>query len=107
VKFHLDEHVSHAVARALRSRGIDVTTATDAGLLSADDDAHIEFARSTNRVVFTNDADFLRFAHQVHEHSGIVYCAPNTRTIGDVVRFLSLIHELLEADEMNGKVEYL
>jgi hypothetical protein len=31
LRFHLDEHVSPAVAEGLRRRGIDVTTTLDAG----------------------------------------------------------------------------
>lgn len=38
MRFHLDEHVDHAIARGLRNRGIEVTTATDAGLLGASDE---------------------------------------------------------------------
>jgi hypothetical protein len=37
IRFHLDEHCPHAIAVGLRRHGIDVTTATDAGLLHADD----------------------------------------------------------------------
>lgn len=59
IRFHLDEHVDHAIAKGLRARGIDVTTTSDARLLGADDPAHIEFALRENRVVFTNDADSL------------------------------------------------
>jgi hypothetical protein len=44
IRFHLDEHVDHAIARGLRNRGIDVTTATDANLLGASDEAHFEIA---------------------------------------------------------------
>lgn len=37
IRLHLDEHVDHEIATGLRTRGIDVTTTTDAGLLGADD----------------------------------------------------------------------
>jgi hypothetical protein len=37
LRFHLDEHVAGAIAAGLRRRGIDVTTAADAGLLGAED----------------------------------------------------------------------
>ncbi len=37
-KFHLDEHVSSALAAALRMHGFDVSTAADAGLLEAEDE---------------------------------------------------------------------
>jgi hypothetical protein len=107
IRFHLDEHVHHAIARALLSRGIDVTTSTDAGLLGAEDDAHIAFANSGGRVIVTNDADFMRLADQGMAHHGIVYYPRGARSIGDVVRHLCLMHDGLEPDEMIGKVEYL
>ena len=49
IRFHLDEHVDHDIARGLRHRGIDVTTTTDAGLLEADDAQHIVYARMFNK----------------------------------------------------------
>jgi hypothetical protein len=46
IRFHLDENVSGAIATALDRRGVDVTTAVDAGLLGADDHEHLRFALS-------------------------------------------------------------
>lgn len=107
LRFHLDEHVPHAVAAGLRARRVDVTTTVDAKLLGADDDAHIEFARGEQRVVFTNDADFLRLASQGIKHSGIVYCPPTDSRIGEVVRYLALMSDCLEPNDIADKVEYL
>lgn len=45
-RFHLDEHVDPAIATALRRVGIDVTTTTQAGLRTKDDEAHLQFARA-------------------------------------------------------------
>jgi hypothetical protein len=47
--FHLDEHLDHAIAYGLRNRGVDCTTTTDAGLLGAQDELHIEFALRDQR----------------------------------------------------------
>jgi hypothetical protein len=44
IRFHLDEHCSHAIAAGLRRHGIDVTTATEAGLLHAPDETHMAYA---------------------------------------------------------------
>lgn len=107
IRFHLDEHVPHAIARALTNRGIDVTTTTDAGLLGADDELHIAFANSGGRVIVTNDADFLRRADAGTAHHGIVYYPRGTKRIGEVVRHLYLMHDCLEPEEMVGKVDYL
>jgi len=89
MRFHLDEHVPHAVAKGLRLRGIDVTTTTDAALLSADDEEHIAFGLSESRIIFTEDDDFLRLAKQDIDHAGIVYCRQGTRSIGDT--YISLL----------------
>ena len=48
MRFHLDENVDHAVAGGLRQRGIDVTTANDAGLTQASDEAHLEYCLREN-----------------------------------------------------------
>ena len=45
IRFHLDEHVAHAVADGLRRLGIEVTTTTDAGLLGAVLGEHAHLAR--------------------------------------------------------------
>ena len=60
MRFHLDEHVDHIVARALRQRGVDATTTTDAGLLQAADADHVAFALRERRIIYTNDANFLQ-----------------------------------------------
>ena len=107
MRFHLDESVDHAIARGLRLRGIDVTTATDAGLLSADDEQHLSYAFLEKRVLVTHDEDFLALDDEGTEHAGIAYCAPHARTIGHIIRHLCLMHDCMAAEEMRGQVEYL
>ncbi len=107
IRFHLDEHVSHDIARALARRGIDVTTSADAKLLSAADDAHLVFAANEHRVIVTQDADYLRHARRDVTHAGIAYCAPGRRSIGEMVRLLCLMHDCLDAEDMVGMIEYL
>lgn len=107
MRFHLDEHVAHAVAEGLRKRGIDVTTTADASLLHASDDQHLAYALRENRVIFTQDRDFLRLDADGVQHAGIVYCRHGKRTIGQIIRHLCLMHDCLDSDEMAGRVEYL
>jgi predicted nuclease of predicted toxin-antitoxin system len=107
LRFHLDEHVPHAIARGLRRRQIDVTTTVDAGLLGAEDEQHLDFAVREQRVIFTNDADFLRLASQGKQHCGIVYCPPDASRIGEVIRYLALMDACLSRDDVANQVEYL
>jgi predicted nuclease of predicted toxin-antitoxin system len=94
-------------AVGLRQRGIDVTTAASAGLASASDSEHLEFALSSGRVLVTQDADFLRLHAEGNSHAGIVYCRQQSRSIGEFLRFLLLIQTSLTQEDMIRKVEFL
>jgi predicted nuclease of predicted toxin-antitoxin system len=95
------------IARALRRYGIDVTTTVDTSLRTGNDPAHLDFIRREERVVVTHDADFLRYASQSSDHPGIAYCQMGARSMGEIIRSLILIYEVLTSEEMVGHVEYL
>jgi predicted nuclease of predicted toxin-antitoxin system len=105
VKFYTDEHVSKAVVKGLRQRGADVLTVPEAGMMGASDPEHLERAARDGRVFFTQDDDFLRLA-AASPHAGIVYARQQT-PIGEVIRGLMLIHQVLSAEEMHGHIEFL
>ena len=79
----------------------------EAGLLSRPDHEILAHARAAGRVIVTHDADFLRLHRQQVDHAGIAYCAPGSRTIGQIVESLVLIHEVFQGDEMLGRLEYM
>ena len=107
IRYHLDEHIDPAVAAGLRGRGIDVTTAKEAGLLGADDDEHLRFALAEMRAILTHDEDFLVLHSQGRPHYGIVFCHQEARTIGQVVQSLVLIDACLAPEEMRDHVEFI
>lgn len=106
IRFHLDQHVANAVAVGLRLRGIDTSTTHEAGLQDADDLAHIAYALAEGRVIFTQDDDFLRHHHAGVPHAGIVYSKQGSRTIGEIIRYLKLMNDCLDTEDMIGEVEY-
>lgn len=106
IRFYADEHVSKAVVRGLRERGVDVSTVADAALSGAPDDAQIAHARREGRVLFSHDADFLRLHAAGLEHAGIVH-STQEMPVGDVIRGLMLIVQILDSDDMTGHVEFL
>ena len=63
-------------------------------------------ARTEGRVLFTQDPDFLRLHAARAAHAGIVY-APQGTSMGDIIRGLMLIHQVLEPEDMKDHVEYL
>ncbi len=106
IRFHLDEHIPASIAAGLRRRGIDVTTSIESGLVGADDTAQLSFAASAGRVLVTHDADFLRLHAEGLAHAGIADCQQGAR-IGEMLRHLVLIYDLLSPEEIAGKVEFL
>jgi hypothetical protein len=55
----------------------------------------------------TQDDDFLRLHAQGLPHAGIAYCGQQSMSIGEMLRRLVLIHDLLSPEEMAGRVEFL
>ncbi len=106
IKFHLDESVDHAISHGLRLRGLDVTTTTDAELIAAPDTDHIMYALEENRVIFTQDQDFLRRHQAGDEHAGIVYSRQGLHSIGEIVRYLHFLSDCLEPQDMRGQLEF-
>ncbi len=107
IRFHLDEHIDPDIARALRRHGIDVTTTVEAGLYSQSDRLQIDYTKTSGRVIVTHDTDFLRMANQDSDHPGIVYCHRTAFSMGEVIRRLILLYEVLGAEEIRGRIEFL
>ncbi|WP_347178797.1 DUF5615 family PIN-like protein [Roseofilum capinflatum] len=107
IKYHLDESVERAIAEGLRRRSIDVTTTPEENLLGITDEEQLAFAIANNRVVFTQDDDFLALHQRGLDHCGIVYCHQKSRSMGEIVRGLVLIWEVLEPLDMQNHVEFV
>jgi predicted nuclease of predicted toxin-antitoxin system len=92
--------------RGLEKRGIDALTVADAGLLGTSDEELLAFASEEKRVVVTQDPDFLEIASRTSDHPGIVFL-PQDRPLGEIVRLLDLLVQVSDAEEMQGRVEYI
>ena len=106
IRFYFDENMPNSVVRALRARGVDVLTTSEAGNLGATDEEQLRFAVGEGRVMVTQDADFLVLAGDV-EHSGIVYCKMRSRGVKEMIGGLMLIWSVLGPEDMRGHVEFL
>lgn len=75
-------------------------------MLGASDEKHLALATSYGRVIFTQDDDFLRLHAKGINHSGIVYAHQQT-PIGEIIRKLMLVCQVLDASDMQNHVEFL
>ena len=107
IRFHLDENVNPVIAVALRQHGIDVTTTIEMNLRTSSDEEQLTYIRNERRVLVTHDTDFLRIASETEDHPGIAFSHKDTVSTGQIIRSLVLIYEVIEPEEMLGRVEFL
>jgi predicted nuclease of predicted toxin-antitoxin system len=73
IKFQTDEHIPAAVIAGLKRRRVDVLGSPQAGLLGAADEKQLAVATQQQRVLVTQDDDFLTLHSQGIGHSGIIF----------------------------------
>jgi hypothetical protein len=97
---YADEHVNAAIVQALERRGMDVVTVQERGNEGADDAVLLAEALAEQRVLLTNDSDFLVLAAQCAAESRtfapIFFWPQQRRGIGEIVR--SIIREASGTD---------
>lgn len=111
VAFYMDVHVPRAITLALREQGVDVLTAQEDSYSQMDDEAILNRAYQLQRVVFTQDVDFLRLAARYHREGlpfgGIVFAHQKVSAIGTYISNLVLIAKVLTYEELLNQVVFL
>ncbi|MFB6159530.1 MAG: DUF5615 family PIN-like protein [Candidatus Nanohalobium sp.] len=103
VSFLLDEHLPSSVAEELEGRGVDVKTVYDVNLDGTPDSEILEFAED-DRVIVTQDSDFLELDEE--QHSGIVFLTEPVG-IGDLTKELARVLENFEPEDLENSVVYI
>lgn len=113
LRFHLDEDAeAHALIRALRDRGVDLTTTGEAGLTEVDDETQLQWATRKGRVLLTfNAADFCRlhatWMASGRHHSGIVIAEQQQLPVGEMMRRILRLRADLDSTIMFDRLEFL
>ena len=95
-----------AIISALRGEGHDVTVAGDDLELGASDTTLLEYARDTDRVIVSEDTDFLGAGPElnVESHPGILAC-DTAAPAGEVAAAVRRIDTL--SDDLDGTVLFV
>jgi len=111
LRLYMDVHVDFAITAGLRLRQVDVLTAQEDGTTRLDDEPLLDRAASLNRVLFTQDEDFLTMAGERQARgsffAGLIYGHQRAATIGQYVRDLELVCKVFEPEEMAHQIQYL
>lgn len=113
IRLYVDEDsMRRALVVALESRGVDVQTALDAGMIARPDEAHLQLAATQGRVLYTfNIADFCRlhtdWLKEGRDHAGIIVAQQTQYSVGEQLRRLLRIISTRPAEEMTNHLEFL
>ncbi len=111
LKGYADHHVVFAIVQALRSRGMDVVTAAEAGQEEAEDGVLLSFALANQRVMLTNDTDFLVLAAEYNRRNEtfapIFFWPQQQRGIGEIMRKIIREASVQRYEEACSRVFFL
>ncbi len=113
VRLYFDaDSMQRAMVVALRARGVDVTTASEAAIADHTDEEQLELARSQGRALFTfNVSHFCRLHADLlsrgQSHAGIIVAPQQRYPIGERVRRLLKLIAGTSAEEMRNQLEFL
>lgn len=113
IQFGVDENFNLLIVRGLKRRepALDILLVQDVGLRSQDDPAVLAWAAVERRVTLTHDVRTMpHFATQRiasgQNMPGLIV-VPDQMSIGLAIADLVLIVECSEAEEWEGRIEYL
>lgn len=111
LSFYMDENVSRLITEGLRRRGVDVLTVQEDGLSGEPDPIVFDRATELQRVLFTQDDDFLAEGsrRQVEgvSFSGVIYAHQRNVSVGKCVQDLEIIAKACPPEELSDRVTYL
>lgn len=111
VALYMDHHVPAAVTAGLRRRGVDVLTAYEDRMATAEDEAILQRATELERCVFSQDEDFLVIAGEWQRtgrpFSGVIFGSQETLSVGQAIEDLELIAKVCEPNQMRNGVQFI
>ena len=113
IKIYIDEDAMDSdLVAALRSRGVTVITALDAGLVEKPDEEQLAFATAHECVLFTfNVSDFYRLHTQWmgagKEHAGMILAVQQRFSVGEQLHRILHLRATVNTATMRNQVEFL
>jgi hypothetical protein len=112
IRIYLDEDaMSRSLINALRSRGVDVTVASDVGMRERSDAEHLTYASAQGLVLFSFNTNHYMALHtsllqQGQSHAGLILSRQHYN-VGEMMRRILKIVAHFSAEEMKDRVVFL
>ncbi len=106
MKIYADENIEQSIVEGLLRRGVEIVCAVELGHVGKSDEFHLKKASEMNAVILTHDNDFLIMADKF-DHHGIIFAHSKNVSIGQCVRGVELIVNILTNKDMKNHIEFL
>jgi hypothetical protein len=107
----MDVHVPGPITRALLLRGVDVLPAQADDAAELPDPELLQRATDLNRVLYTNDRDFLSIGPQWQKagrtFSGILFAEQLAMTFGQAIEELTIIGLAGQPEDCANRIQFL
>ncbi|WP_019503918.1 DUF5615 family PIN-like protein [Pleurocapsa sp. PCC 7319] len=111
IAFYLDENVHRGITNGLRIRNVDVLTVQEDGRTSFPDPIILDRATELDRVLFSQDDDFLveatRRQQEKINFSGVVSAHKLRISVGDCICDLEILAKAAYPEELTNQIQYL
>jgi hypothetical protein len=111
LRIYTDENVDVRIAEGLRRRGIDAFSAREKKGLGINDEQHFEKTKDLQAVIFTHDPHFIEIAEKLAKsgkgHYGLIFSEMHRYNLGEFIRGLALYADILSAQDMINRIEFL
>jgi predicted nuclease of predicted toxin-antitoxin system len=111
IALYMNQHVPRAITVGLLLRGVDVITAYEDGASDIDDPELLDRAGELERVLFTQDDDFLVEATKRQREGipfrGVIYAHQLRVSIGTCIHDLEIIAKAGEPEDLINRVQFL
>jgi hypothetical protein len=99
------------VAEGLRRRGVEASTAYDEQKVGVTDEDQLAQAAGLGAVIFTHDPDLIEIAREINrrgdDHRGVIFVDTHRLRLGECIRRLALYADVVSAEEMVNRIEFL
>ncbi len=113
IRLYIDEDaMARAFVSGLRARNVDLKTVFEEGMLGQSDEAQLEYATQQGRVIYTfNVGHFCQlhteFIAQGKNHAGIIVVYRQRYSIGEQIRRVINLIQIISAEEMKNNIQFL
>lgn len=113
IRIYIDEDAMDSdLVAALRSRGVAVLTASDAGMVGKSDQEQLAFAVTSKCALYTfNVSDFYRlhteWLNSGKEHTGMILAPQKRYSVGEQLHRILHLRAHLSTAGMRNRVEFL